>query len=372
MNTSHRTAVITGRALYSSSGSGPDAHWNDLMRGKHAFSNAKRLNNPLYRNRLAGIAPGLGLGPHGTSAIPEELLDHLAPEAQKYPSGTELFLAETAGEIELLENPQRRCTCNSLLEKALTRFHKKTGWIISAACASSNTAIQQAASEILCGVREGALIASVEYVSEFVFSGFDSLNAMSCEPPCPYDKDRSGLLLGDCGALLALEEESAAKRNGHPALARIAGWGMSCDAAHITAPQKSGEGLLRAIRAALEKAGVSPGETACVIGHGTGTIYNDAMELAALQRIFPDGCPLVSVKGVSGHTLGAAGLVQALTALKIFESGWIPPQTGLKIPMDGAENFVSREPRKLNGKYILSLNSGFGGLNAVLLLENIQ
>lgn len=364
-----RTAAVTGGALYCAAGPGLNAHWEALLRGEHAFSNAERLNNPLCRTRLAGIAPGLGLGPDGTSAIPEELLDLLAPEAQKSSSDAEVFLAETSGEIERLEEPEPCCGCHSLLGKALTRFRKKSGRIISAACASSNLAIQCAAAGIQRGLRNTALVASAEYVSEFVFSGFDSLNAMSHELPRPYDRDRTGLLLGDCGALLTLEEESSARRNGHRVLAKITGWGMSCDAAHITAPQESGEGLFRAICAALKKAEVSPDRIGAVIGHGTGTIYNDAMELAALRRIFPDGCPLISVKGVSGHTLGAAGLVQALTALKMFETKKIPPQTSLRTPMAGAEKFVSAEMRTLTGDCILSLNSGFGGLNAVILLE---
>ena len=142
---------------------------------------------------------------------------------------------------------------------------------------------------------------------------------------------------------------------------------MSTDALHITAPVHDGRMLANAIRQAL--GGTSPEEVGCVIGHGTGTRYNDEAEINALNAVFSFPPPLVSAKGGCGHTLGAAGIIQACMALHILDTGILFPQTNLLEPEPAAAGMISGKMQAVKIPRILSMNSGFGGLNAVLMIE---
>ena len=235
---------------------------------------------------------------------------------------------------------------------------------------SGNVALARAAAKIQDGSIEYAIVAGCDIVSEFVFSGFASLGAMDSKGARPYDRDRAGLTLGEAAGVIVLASEGAARRDGLPRLARIGGWGISCDAAHITAPMSDGLHLAAAIRHVLATAGIAPAEVGGVIGHGTGTMYNDSMEVNALNVIFNgDVKPLFSTKGGVGHTLGAAGIIQAAVAVRAIQNMLLPPQSGLREPMPGAEHMVSAQMQKMATPKILSLNAGFGGINAVLLIE---
>lgn len=358
--------VITACDIYTAFGPGIDAAWEPLLAGQHAFVPCRRFGNPHFESMYGAFAPELD----SVEDIPGFLLEHLAPVARTYPESAEVFLASTVGEIEQVENPADRCTSDSLLEKTLTLFEKKTGRVISAACASSNAAICRAEALLRNGMIEYAVIAAVDYISEFVFSGFASIKAMTETPvSCPYDKDRSGLLLGDAAGLLVLTRRSIAERDHQPVLAKITGCAMTSDARHITAPDPDGKNLADAIRTALRKAEQTPEQIGAVIGHGTGTLYNDSMEIRALEGLRSTPFPLVSVKGSSGHTLAVAGLIQAAMALRMFTEKKIPPQTGLHTPEPGGEAMLSTEVRTLEKPCILSMNSGFGGMNAVILME---
>jgi 3-oxoacyl-(acyl-carrier-protein) synthase len=326
---------------------------------------------------MAVAATVPGLLHDSTSSLPEQLLKKIASGVMELPSEAELFLATTVGEVDLLEqeillNKAEKCvsTCASLLAKAESLFNKKHASLISAACASGNMALARAAAKIQNGSIEYAIVAGCDIVSEFVFSGFASLGAIDSKGARPYDRDRAGLTLGEAAGVIVLASEDAVRRDGLPRLARLGGWAATCDAAHITAPMSDGLQLAAAIRQALSDAGIEPAEIGGVIGHGTGTIYNDSMELNALNLVFNDDKkPLFSTKGGVGHTLGAAGIIQAAVAVKALQEMLLPPQTGLCKPMTGAERMVSAREQKLAAPKILSLNAGFGGINAVLLLE---
>ena len=163
----------------------------------------------------------------------------------------------------------------------------------------------------------------------------------------------------------------AAERHGFTPLGRIIGWGESCDAAHITAPDLSGRHLAGAIRRALEAAG-NPAVSG-VIGHGTGTRYNDEAEINALHTVFGGNVPpLFSLKGNLGHTLGATGVIPSVVAAELLKLHRMPPQAGLRTPAPGAEKMVSGAARPLGAGAILSLNVGFGGLNSALIVEELQ
>ena len=360
--TDGRCAVI-GAELVCAFGFGKDACIRGLYAGRDAFVPVDRFDTEHLPAKLAGTVPGLRA--EGNSSLCLPMLEFLVPPAAELPESTPVLIASTVGEIDRLHDPARRCTLNLLLEDALKRFHKSRGRIVSAACASTNAAIDRARRMILSGRSETVIVAACDLVSEFAFSGFASLGAMTAGRARPYDRNRSGLLLGEAAGLLVLASEKAAVH--HDVSAWIAGSGMSGDALHITAPRPDGAELETAIRKAL--GAVPPEAVGAIIGHGTGTRYNDEMEINAIRRVFGNAVPLASVKGACGHTLGASGMTQIIPAMEALRRKTLFPQTGLEIPEPGAERMVSRKEQKINGNFVLSLNSGFGGLNAAVLLE---
>jgi 3-oxoacyl-(acyl-carrier-protein) synthase len=208
----------------------------------------------------------------------------------------------------------------------------------------------------------------LDITSEFVTAGFMSLGAVSRTITRPYDELRDGMLLGEGAGVLLLSLESS-----HNTLGRLLAARESCDAAHITAPDLSGEQLSALIIDTLREAGIAPKDIGGIIGHGTGTLYNDQSEIAAISKVF--GCeaaapPLVSIKGNIGHTLAASGVLQIVYGLSFLQRALLPPQAGLRKPAADAEAFVSPKAQKLRTPCLLSLNVGFGGLNSALLLES--
>ena len=162
---------------------------------------------------------------------------------------------------------------------------------------------------------------------------------------------------------------AAADRPNADSLGRIVGWGIASDAHHITAPSRTGEGLILAIRQALERAGLKPSDVAAINAHGTGSVYNDAMELTAFSSIFDSLPPFHSIKGAMGHTLGACGAIETIVGLCSLENQCIPPTVGLRTPEPGGQGRVSAQVQPFSGDYLLTTNSGFGGINAALILQ---
>jgi 3-oxoacyl-[acyl-carrier-protein] synthase II len=162
-----------------------------------------------------------------------------------------------------------------------------------------------------------------------------------------------------------------AEKENMPSLGRVLGWGTANDATHITAPARNGRGLIQAIQEAFRMAGMQAEEISAVSAHGTGTVYNDAMEITAFREVFGKrNLPVFSVKGAIGHILGAAGGIEAVLGLKALSDRTAPPTVGLSAPMEGAKGMVSGRPVNFSGNRLLTTNSGFGGVNAALVLES--
>jgi 3-oxoacyl-[acyl-carrier-protein] synthase II len=160
-----------------------------------------------------------------------------------------------------------------------------------------------------------------------------------------------------------------ARRENRNQLGTLLGWGISNDATHITAPAKSGRGLVQAVDQALRSAKRIPEESTAISAHGTGTVYNDLMELTAFRQVFGERkVPIYSVKGAIGHTLGAAGGIEIILGLKSLATRMVPPTVGFSNPEKGAEGQVSPWLQAVSGDYLLTTNSGFGGVNAALVL----
>jgi 3-oxoacyl-[acyl-carrier-protein] synthase II len=246
--------------------------------------------------------------------------------------------------------------------------------IIANACASGTNAIGHAFSLIRAGRHRRVLCGGYDAISEMVFVGFDSLQAATPERIRPFDRDRSGLVLGEGAALLALEALDAAVERGAPILAKVTGYGISTDNYHLTQPHPSGEGPYLAMRRALEDAGRESSEIDYINAHGTATTFNDATEGAAIARLFEGHrVPVSSTKSMMGHSLGAAGAIEAVFSLLALRNGFIPPNINFNAcdPQWDLE-IVANGSRDASLKCVLSNSFGFGGTNAAVVLEGAE
>ncbi len=243
-------------------------------------------------------------------------------------------------------------------------------YTISTACSSSNHAIGQA----FWMVRNGAAEVAIAGGSEAPFSlgllkAWEALRVVSPDTCRPFSKDRSGMILGEGAAMLVLEPMDRAKARGAHIWGEIAGFGMSSDAHHITQP--SAAGAARAIRAALRDAQIDAERIGYVNAHGTGTSANDPAEVEAIRSVFGARVPLVSsTKSMHGHTLGAAGAIEAAATILALHDGIAPPTANFHEPDPAcAIDVVPNEARRVEMEYALSNSFAFGGLNAVLLFR---
>ncbi|KPJ74643.1 MAG: beta-ketoacyl synthase [Deltaproteobacteria bacterium SG8_13] len=354
--------------------------WDRLMAGRSGIREVEHFPVDQYASRWAAAVPGLtpSGGRTGRSRL-HPLLERLFDSMPAADADTVLFTATTKAGIDSLEplcRGQAADTTGMVPSDVPRLISRRLGLTaegvnINAACASSTIAVAKAASLIRTGRASSVLVCCMDVITDFVFSGFSALQALSRQPCRPFDRDRSGLTLGEgAAALQFMSAERAAGRNRKP-LAAVVGWGMSNDATHITAPARDGCGLIRAIEKALHLSQLDPGQIGAVSAHGTGTVYNDAMELTAIRHVFGDrSLPVYSVKGAIGHTLGAAGGIEVALAAKALAEGMVPPTVGLLHPEPEAESLVSTRAQNLSGSTLLTTNSGFGGINAAIVLKS--
>ena len=370
--------VISRAATVTALGDGLDSLWDGLMAGQTGIAPFDRFSSDNYISDYAACIENLA-APPGTSLL-DPLLERVATQIGALPADCRFLVASTKGEIDLLT--QVRCEEQqlpetilfaALIEKIAKRFSlKTTGYNVNAACASSTLAVARAAAMISAGVADAVLVYAADLVSEFVFSGFSALQALSDQPCRPFDSQRNGLTLGEAGVALLLTSEKYADQQNEKPLAVVAGWGVANDAHHVTAPARDGCGLILACQQALEKADIDPSAVAAINAHGTGTIYNDAMELTAFNKIFGDFLPpLHGVKGSLGHCLGAAGGVEIAVACRALQEQQIPGTIGCKNPEAAAQGQISESPQPISGDYLLCSNSGFGGINATVILQGV-
>ncbi|MCP5527676.1 MAG: beta-ketoacyl-[acyl-carrier-protein] synthase family protein [Verrucomicrobiales bacterium] len=244
--------------------------------------------------------------------------------------------------------------------------------VLSNACASGANAIGQAFELVRHGRAERALAGGYDALCQLVFSGFDSLQALSTTTCRPFDAARDGLALGEGAGLLALESEDSARRRGATILGEIAGYGATTDIHHLTQPHPEGAAALAAMRKACAQARVTPEQVGYVNAHGTGTPHNDSSEARALVDFAgnaADRLQVSSTKGGLGHLLGAAGAVEAVVCLMVLTGQWLPPQLQLAQPDPLCRFRLIREPTDAAVDVALSNSFGFGGANATLVLR---
>src|SRR5216110_1989235 len=244
--------------------------------------------------------------------------------------------------------------------------------VIANACASGTNAIGHAFECVRSGRYQRVLAGGYDAISELVFTGFDSLQASTPEKCRPFDRQRTGMVLGEGAAVLALENLASARQRGAPVLAEIIGYGISTDNFHITQPDPSGIGPRQAMERALQSAQVSANEVDYINAHGTATVFNDAAEGKAISGLF-NGVPVSSTKSMMGHSLGAAGAVEAIFCLLALQHQFLPSNINFTASDDDLDlNIVANETRPTVLRIVLSNSFGFGGTNASILMRSFK
>jgi 3-oxoacyl-(acyl-carrier-protein) synthase len=256
------------------------------------------------------------------------------------------------------------------LGAAVSRVFKAFGpsFTVANACSSGTDAIGAALSWLEGGVCDIAIAGGADELSRVPYSGFGALSVLSDALCRPFDRDRAGLNLGEGAGVLVLETEESARRRGRKPELVLGGFGAACDAHHLTAPRPDGSGLEAALRKALARANADPSEVCFVNAHGTATRDNDSVEAAVLCRVFGRSVKFFSTKGYTGHTLGAAGGLEAAFTAAGLREGWIPPSAGFENPDPGIPITPVAERTGFRGRFAVSTSLAFGGNNAALVI----
>ena len=241
---------------------------------------------------------------------------------------------------------------------------------ISTACSSAANAMIHAARLIKSGMCDVVIAGGSDAICKFTVNGFNSLMILSDEFCQPFDKNRKGLNLGEAAGYFILESEASVARRGVKPLAVLSGYGNACDAYHQTASSPNGEGAYLAMTQAIKVSGVAPAAIDYINAHGTGTQNNDLSESVALKRIFDALPPVSSTKAMTGHTLAAAGGIEAVMSVLAIQNGWIFPNKNFKEPIEET-GIIPVTELQTNKKirHILSNSFGFGGNNSSLLIS---
>lgn len=348
----------------------------------HPESDPPRFDTSPYKSPWAGLIPNLipkELSLENPAPLIFSLADRLLSKLGPIDPSTCLITASTKAGIDLLPTITQNTALlpKGLLVSSLPIYISqklgltRPGFNISAACASSTIALAKGAAMIKSGRETAVLVCAMDVVSEFIFSGFSALGAMSPDPAAPFDKNRKGLTMGEGAAgilLMNKKKLNAGKRTG---LAQISGWGVANDASHLTAPARDGIGLKLAIKKACQKANISFSDIQAINTHGTGTRHNDEMELTVLKDLFDPTIMANSIKGAIGHTLGAGGAIETALCIKLLKTRILPGTLGFMEPAPGAQTIISSQARPFGKGPVLTMNSGFGGTNAALILSGV-
>ncbi len=308
-----------------------------------------------------GVIMSTGIG--GLSTIEQE---HTRGQQQGYDRVSPYFIPASianisAGHIAIRHGFKGVCSC------------------VVTACASGANAVGDAFRQIRDGYAEVMLCGGTEAsISPLGMGGFTSMKALcfSSDPrraSIPFDKERSGFVMGEGAGVLILEELEHALLRGAKIYGEMVGYGATCDAYHITAPAPEGEGAVRCMTEAIKDAGISPAEVGYINAHGTSTPMNDRCETAAIKTAFGDAASnllVSSTKSMTGHLLGAAGAVEGIFTALALASGFVPPTIGYQVPDEECDlDVVPNVGRKVVLNYAMSNSLGFGGHNASLVFK---
>lgn len=410
MNSRNRV-VVTGLGIAAASGIGTESFWKGLLSGRSSIRSLTQLDTTALRTTVGGEidtdAIEQALKEYGIR--PDDRAVNLAmisaaqalsqagcftPGSNPEPSGAGVIYGTGVGSANTIfssfssffekgvkgvrPTTVPRCMANAVTAQLSMRFRLQgPNYVTICACASSTTAIGTAFRMIRDGYAENMLCGGTDsFFDPATFASWNNLGVMSrnADPALacrPFDSQRDGCVLGEGAASLYLESLDSAERRGAGILAEIAGYGESSDAEHITSP--SMEGQSRAIRQALECAGITPADVSLINAHGTATKVNDETESATIRNVFgceADRIPVVSNKSYFGHLLGASGAAETAASILMLRNRKIIPNLNLDRPDPACRiNLPSGTAIDLEGDIIVKNSFGFGGNNAVLVLK---
>lgn len=397
-----RRVVVTGLGVISSLGIGKDEFWNNLIKGKSGISEIDAFDTSNYPTRYGGqikdFQPEKFINKHKVNLIGRASQLSIASsklalqdsglgldKIQNEKSG--IFVGTTMGETQIMEEidstwlekgqegvkfssistyPSSNISANLGIE-----FKVKGGnLVMPTACAAGNYSIGYGFDTIMNKEAEVALVGGADAFSKVAYAGFNRLYAMAPKRCQPFDKNRKGMLLGEGSAILVLESlDSALKRKAN-IYAEVLGYGLSCDAFHMTHPTE--EGVSKCMQKAIDDAGIKVEDVDYISAHGTGTNQNDKTESKAIKKVFAKRykeIPVSSIKSMLGHTMGAAAAMEAVACCLALQTGIVPPTMNHETPDPECDiDCVPNKARKMKVSIALNNSCAFGGNNACLVL----
>jgi 3-oxoacyl-[acyl-carrier-protein] synthase II len=395
-----KRVFVTGLGIVSSLGTGKEAFWNNLKQAKSGISEIGLFDTSKFNRHYGGEIKNFD--PH--KFIPREIVKFLGRascfaiaaaklaledarislpdyESKKIGilAGTTMAEANVLDfSVEMLLKEELNEITNKLLLNAFSpSIPRNVGYffqtkgavnlLIPNACAAGNYAIGYAYDLIKSGEIDLAISGGAEALSRVAFQGFQRLYAMSPKECSPFDKDRKGMLLGEGAGILILESEETALKRKAPVYAEVLGYGLSCDAYHMTAPKR--DGIKKAMQKAINNSGLSIDDIDYINAHGTGTMQNDKEEAGAIKELF--ACrrvPVSSIKSMLGHCMGAASGIEAAACCLTLKEGFIPPTINFKTPDPECDiDCVPNQPRKAKLFAVLNNAFAFGGNNCCVV-----
>ena len=391
-----RAPVITGLGIIAAPGSGPETIWSAIAAGTDGLKPLTLFPSPRYGQvpvgevrldllqlgapRNASRSDRLGwLAARDAIRSAALLPEHLGEQAGLILGcsvggsfDSEQFLIRLMKEGKMRPRATRFHECHSTVELIADGFGLfGPSFSIATACSSGSLAIATAAEMIQAGEADVMLAGGADSLARMTWGGFHSLLLVDPQGCRPFDATRGGMSFGEGAAMLVLESEESARRRGAKILARLTGWGASCDAHHATAPHPEGAGAAAAMQGALRRAGLDAAKVDYVNAHGTGTRDNDLAESKALKTVFGERVPpFSSTKRFFGHALAASGAMEAVVCIEALRRQLLPPNPGFAQADEaiGLQPVTTLRSEKLT--HVMSNSFGFGGNNAVLIISS--
>ena len=409
-----RRVVVTGLGAITPVGNTVEEFWEGLVEGKCGIDEITLFDTTGFKVKLAGEVKNFNVEDHFDRREAKRLdrFSHLAIVAARE------LMKDSKLDVEKIDNTRFGVAVSAgigglqtiennkvlLIEKGPDRVSpmfvpmsisnmaagniaievgaKGESFCMTTACSSATNTIGESYRIIKHGYQDVMIVGGSEAsITPIGIAGFTNIKALSQNPDktrasVPFDKERSGFIMGEGSGLLLLEELEHAKKRGAKIYAEIVGYGATTDAYHITSPDPEGEGAARAMKNAMEEANISPEDVTYINAHGTATHLNDKYETIAVKKAFGEAAKKVmmsSTKGHTGHLLGAAGGVEAVACVKAIEKGEIPPTIGYKVPDEECDlDIVPNKSRKVDVKYAMSNSLGFGGHNGSILFKKYE
>ncbi|MCB1054928.1 MAG: beta-ketoacyl-[acyl-carrier-protein] synthase family protein [Acidobacteria bacterium] len=400
--------VVTGIGWVTPLGAGRREVWSRLLEGKAGTGPVSSFDTSGYTVHRGGEVHGFEPGPAfrrlrpetvgrasqlAVAAARDALEDAGLAEVELDHEQTGVVMGTTSGEPQEVERYNDRVVAGEL-DKVGREFmdrypcHVVAGHVaaeldlggfnmmIPAACAAGNYAVAQAVDVLRSGRAERMLAGGADSFSRITYTGFARLGAIAPDRCQPFDRDRQGMIPGEGAAVLVLESLETARRRGARIYAEVAGYGLSCDAHHMTAAHPEGAGAARAMERALAASGADTSAVDYISAHGTGTPTNDRLESIAVHRVFGERAsrvPMSSVKSMLGHTMGAASAIEAAICSLAVHTGQVPPTAHFETPDPDCDvDCVPNVARELPVAVAMNNAYAFGGNNASVVFRRVE